>query len=184
MRAPTAGLTAGLFGTLRTRWKLVIWVRAASWPRRSWALRGDAAGERDQHRSVRVAGREGELDAALHVLDAHCDFHERTPDRIEGRAAPDRAPGCRPAQRMQQPVGSHVQEEPELIGLPARARGLVGARVEFHILDQVLHAPARAVHLLVENLSSTFEVGDDEAHVGPHVCRLDAGDDLALLAPA
>src|SRR5438477_521385 len=94
MRAPTAGLTAGLFGTLRTRWKLVIWVRAAAWPRRLWALRGDAAGE---HGGVRVAGRKGELDAALHVLDAHCDFHERTPERVECGAAPDRAPGCCPA---------------------------------------------------------------------------------------
>src|SRR2546427_9235760 len=70
---------------------------------------------------------------------------------------------------MQQPVGSHVQEQAELIGLPARAGGLVGARVELHVLDQVLHAPARAVHLLVKKLSSTLEVGDDEAHVLAHV---------------
>jgi hypothetical protein len=46
-----------------------------------------------------------------------------------------------------------LQEQPELIGLPAVAGGLVGARVELQLLDQVLGATARAVDLLVERLA-------------------------------
>jgi hypothetical protein len=42
---------------------------------------------------------------------------------------------------MQQPVGAGVQEQPELVGLPARARRLVGAREALHVLDQVLGCP-------------------------------------------
>jgi hypothetical protein len=36
---------------------------------------------------------------------------------------------------VQQPVGTHVQEEAELVGLPARARRLVGARAALHVFD-------------------------------------------------
>src|SRR5262249_56979095 len=89
---------------------------------------------------------------------------------------------CHP-QRMQEPVRTHVQEQAELVGLPARARGLVRARAELHVLDQVLHAPARAVDLLVEMLAPACEVGDDEARVGAELGRLDAGDHLLLARP-
>ena len=84
---------------------------------------------------------------------------------------------------MQQPVGAHVQEEPELIGLPARAGGLVGTRPALHVLDQVLGGPARTEHLLVERLAATREAGDDEARVCAHGRGLDAGDKLAPTAP-
>ena len=82
-----------------------------------------------------------------------------------------------------QALGTHVQEEPELIGLPARARRLVGSREALHVLDQVLDGPARAEHLLVERLAAPLEVGDDEARVAAQVRRLDTGDELARAAP-
>ena len=132
---------------------------------------------------MRVAGREGELDPALQLLDAHGDLHEGAPDRLEGGSAPARPLGRRAPERMQQPVGTHVQEEPELVGLPARARRLVGSREALHVLDQVLGGPARAEHLLVERLAAALEVGDDEARVGAQVRRLDTGDELARAAP-
>ena len=39
-------------------------------PRRSWAARGDGSGHGREHGGLRVAGREGELDPALELLDA------------------------------------------------------------------------------------------------------------------
>ena len=85
---------------------------------------------------------------------------------------------------MQQPVGGHVQEQTELIGLPPRARRLVRARVELHVLDEILHAPACAIDLFVEDFCPAWQVGDDEAYVAALLARFDAGDDLAGLAPA
>ena len=84
---------------------------------------------------------------------------------------------------MEEPVGTDVQEQPELVGLPARARGLVRAREAFHVLDQVLGIATCAEHLLVERLAPTFEAGDDEADVGSKSGRLDSGDELARAAP-
>src|SRR5689334_2704391 len=84
---------------------------------------------------------------------------------------------------MQQPVGAHVQEKSELVGLPARARGLVGSREALHVFNQVLGGPARAEHLLVERLAATGEAGDDEARVRAEPRGLYAGDEFALPAP-
>ena len=81
-------------------------------------------------------------------------------------------------------ISPHVKEQAELIGLPAMAGGAVGARVELHVLDEILHAPARAVDLFVEDFCPPWQVGDDEAYVAALLARLDAGDDLAGLAPA
>ena len=85
---------------------------------------------------------------------------------------------------VQEPVSPHVKEQAELIGLPAMAGGAVGARVELHVLDEILHAPACAVDLFVEDFCPARQVGDDEACVAALLARLDAGDDLARLAPA
>src|SRR6266699_544358 len=85
---------------------------------------------------------------------------------------------------VQEPVSPHVKEQAELIGLPAVAGGAVGARVELHVLDEILHAPACAIDLFVEDFCPAWQVGDDEAYVAALLARLDAGDDLAGLAPA
>jgi hypothetical protein len=148
-------------------------------PRRSWTPRGDRTCHRREHGGLRVTGRERKLDPAFELLDAHGDLHEGAPDRLEGGSPTARPLGRRAPERMQQPVGTHVQEEPELIGLPARARRLVGSGEALHVLDQVLDGPASAEHLLVERLAAPLEVGDDEARVAAQVGRLDAGDELA-----
>jgi hypothetical protein len=72
-----------------------------------------------------------------------------------------------------------VKEQAELNGLPAVAGGAVGARVELHVLDEILHAPAGAIDLFVEAFCPAWQVGDDEAYVAALLARLDAGDDLA-----
>src|SRR5262249_59501604 len=46
------------------------------------------------------------------------------------------------------------------------------------------HAPACAIDLFVEDFCPAWQVGDDEAYVAALLARLDAGDDLAGLAPA
>ena len=66
-----------------------------------------------------------------------------------------------------------MQKEPELVGLPPLAGGLVGPRPALHVFDQVLGAPARAEHFLVERLASAFEVGDDEANICAQSRRCD-----------
>jgi hypothetical protein len=45
------------------------------------------------------------------------------------------------------------------------AGSAVGARVELHVLDEILHASARAVDLFVEDFCPAWQVGDDEACV-------------------
>ena len=74
-----------------------------------------------------------------------------------------------------------MKEQAELIGLPAAAGGAVGARVELYVLDEILHAPACAIDLLVEDFCPAWQVGDDEAYVAALLARLDAGDDLGGL---
>src|SRR2546430_11340704 len=85
---------------------------------------------------------------------------------------------------MQEPVSPDVKEQAELIGLPAVAGGAVGARVELHVLDEILHAPACAIDLFVEDFCPAWQVGDDEPYVAALLARLEEGDDLAGHAPA
>src|SRR5262249_24029355 len=85
---------------------------------------------------------------------------------------------------VQEPVSPHVKEQTELIGLPAMAGGAIGASVELHVLDEILHASACAIDLFVEDSCPPWQVGDDEACIAALLARLDAGDDLAGLAPA
>ncbi len=115
-----------------------------SMPLRSWRLRAEPGGDHLQRIGVRQVCRERQLDVRSQLLDAHGDLDKQGADGREGRAAPARFFRRRRAQGMQQPVGALVQEEPELVGLPAMTRGLVGARVELQILDHVLYPPARS----------------------------------------
>src|SRR5207302_10637420 len=81
-------------------------------------------------------------------------------------------------------VTTHVEVQADLSRLPAMAGGAVGARVELHVLDEILHASASAVDLILQDFCPAWQVGDDEAHIAALLARLDAGDDLAGLAPA
>lgn len=76
-----------------------------------------------------------------------------------------------------------MQEQPELVRLPSRARRLVGAREALHVLDQVLGVATGTEDLLVKRFPATFEARHDEADVGTECGRLDAGYELARPAP-
>ena len=59
-----------------------------------------------------------------------------------------------------------MQEEPELIGLPAMTGGAVGCEVGLVFFDHVLHPAPRAVELLVEVFCpAPGDVSDDEAGI-------------------
>ena len=66
-----------------------------------------------------------------------------------------------------------MQEQPELVGFPAVARGAVGLGVEPVLLDHVFNPDAGAIELLVERLGLAAQVGDDKTDVGALRGRLD-----------
>ena len=88
------------------------------------------------------------------------------------------------AELMQQPIGAAVQEQAELVGFPAMARGAVGLGVELVLLDHVFHPTAGAIDASIEQLGAAGQVGDDETDVGAFRCGLDAGDDATFSRPA
>ena len=124
--------------------------------------------------------RQGDTHAGFEFLDAHGDLEEGAAQRLERGPTPERAARRGAAKLMQQPIGATVQKQPELVGLPAVARGAVGRGVELVLLDHVLHPAAGAIELLVKHLGPGAQVGDDEADVGALRGRLDAGDDRAF----
>ncbi len=133
-------------------------VVAARRPRRSRAARGQAGRDLAEGVGVRQMGWERQFDLRFQLLDATRDLYEHEPDRLEGRCPPAGFARGRQPHVVQQPVGAHVQEEAELVGLPAMTGRLVGTRVQLHVFDQILHAAARAVDLLVEVLGPPRQV--------------------------
>ena len=73
-----------------------------------------------------------------------------------------------------------MQEQAELVGLPAVAGCSVGFGVELVILDHVFHSAPGAIDLLVKHLGPAGQIGEDEADVAALRGRLDAGDHRAL----
>ena len=127
-----------------------------------------------------IGRRQRDLDAGFEFVDADGDFEQGPADGLEGCLSPERFPRCGLAKLVQQPIGTGVQEEPELVGLPTVTRCAVGFGVELHLLDHVFHPAPGAIDLFVEMLGPAVQVGDDEAYVGALWAGLDAGDDLAL----
>ena len=66
-----------------------------------------------------IARWKRQFDAGFLFLDTARDLDELTSNGLKGRATPDRTFRHRAAQRMQQPIGTHVQEQAELVGLPS-----------------------------------------------------------------
>ncbi len=88
--------------------------------------------------------------------------------------------GCA-TQFQQQPIGTGVQKQPELVGLPAMARGTIRFGVEFVLLDEVFHTSPSTIDLFVKMLAaSAHQVGDNEAHVCSLSGSLDTGNDQAF----
>jgi hypothetical protein len=104
-------------------------------PHRSRTLSVDASQYQDQRFPVCAGGRQGDAYAGLQLPDAHRDLQERAPERFKSCGSPARIPWGRATQFQQQPVGSGVQEQSELVGLPTMAGGAVGLGVEFVLLD-------------------------------------------------
>lgn len=76
-----------------------------------------------------------------------------------------------------------MQEQSKLVRFPAMACGLVGAGVKLHVLDEVFHATARAVDLLVKMLAPAVKIGDDKADVRAKHRGLDPCDDFFFASP-
>ena len=78
-----------------------------------------------------------------------------------------------------------MQEQPELIGRGLRARGAVGRQMRLPRFDVVFSLTAPAVDILVKDTGvARFQIGDDEACVGPFRADFDARDDPLNAAPA
>ena len=73
---------------------------------------------------------QGDAHAGLELLDAHGDLQECPAQGFECRVAPERAAGRGLAKLVQHPIGTGVEKEAELVGLPAVARRAVGLGVD------------------------------------------------------
>jgi hypothetical protein len=154
-------------------------------PRRSGDQARQAAEDEAEDRLIGRAGRQVDLDLGFHLDDAGGDLDQPQPERIELRNPPRGTPRHRSPQAPQEPVGTGVQEQPELVGGGLGTRSPVGGEVGFPGLDVVFRAAAPAIEVLVEGTSAAVaEVGDDEAGIGALAAGLDAGDDPADPAPA
>ena len=72
-------------------------------------------------RPVRRCARKRDADAGFQHLDPGGDFQEGGADGLEGGGAPTGFSRRCGAQIEHEPVGGSVEEQPELVGLPAVA---------------------------------------------------------------
>src|SRR5260221_13618881 len=99
----------------------------ATAPRGSWPRGGKAAGEQSEDRGVGAGRRQPDADARGALDDAGGELDQAKPQRREFGGFPARALGCGGAQGGEQPVGGGRENEPELIGAGAAARGAEGS---------------------------------------------------------
>jgi hypothetical protein len=85
-------------------------------PRRSGRQLGGAGRQQHEAVPVVVAGRQGDLDPGGELGDPRDDLDQREAEGVELGVAPERGLGRQAAQRVQQPVGRGVDQEPELVG--------------------------------------------------------------------
>jgi hypothetical protein len=69
-----------------------------------------------------------------------------------------------------------------VIGLAAVAGGLIGARVELQVLEQVLGSAAGAVDIVVERLARSLKTGGDEPGIRSEARRLAPREHAAFKA--
>src|SRR3546814_3446553 len=78
-----------------------------------------------------------------------------------------------------------MEEQPQLVGRGLCAGCTICGEMGFPRLDVIFRLPPPAIDLLVEPAGrALFEIGDDEAGVGPLIADFDAGDDPLDAAPA
>src|SRR5215210_5885960 len=110
--------------------------------------------------------------------DPASDLDEMEPEGIQlhpKRSTLDQLP----PQGVQQPVGTSVQEQPELVGHQAWPTQALGLYVQLEVLDPILALPALDVEL-VEVLGPVCPRADQEARVGPLLHDLRLVDDPAF----
>jgi hypothetical protein len=106
-------------------------------PRGSGRQLDGTGGEERPAGLMRIAGRQGHLDPGFQLGDPGGDLDQDQADRVELSGAPERGLGRQTAQRVQEPVGGGVDQQPELVGRGAGAGGPVGGEVQLVRLDQV-----------------------------------------------
>jgi hypothetical protein len=140
------------------------------------------AGEPDEAGLVGVGARQSDLDPGDQFGDPGGNLDQGEAQGVELGGAPERGLGRQAAERVQEPVGGGVDQQPELVGGGPGAGGAVGGEVQLVRLDQVLRLPALAVDRLVKPARRAGDIGDDEAGIGALGGGLDPGDDLARLS--
>src|SRR5438874_7339433 len=137
-------------------------------PRCSGDQARQAAEDDAKDRLIGCARWQVDLDLLFQFDDAGGDLDEAQPQSFELHDAPGRAFGHQPAHRPEEPVGTGVKKEAELVGRRLMAGGAVGGEMVLPRLDVVLRLAARAVEPLIEVLgAATLQVGDDKAGIGP-----------------
>src|SRR5260370_37164560 len=172
-----------LFVWIGRRWGLKAGVgRRGTMPRFSGDQAWQAVEDAAEDRLIGGARRQVDLDLLVQFDDAGGDLDEAQPQSVELHDAPGRAFGHQPAHRPEEPVGTGVKEEAELVGGGLMAGGAVGGEMVLPRLDVVLRLTARAVEPLIELLgAAALEVGDDKAGIVSLAALLDPPH--ARLAP-
>src|SRR5260370_15242783 len=174
-----------LFVWIGRRWGLKAGVgRRGTMPRFSGDQAWQAVEDDAEARLIGGARGQGDLDRLFQFDDAGGDLDEAQPQGVELHDTPGRGFGHQPAHRPEEPVGTGVKEEAELVGRGLMAGGAVGGEMVLPRLDVVLRLTARAVEPLVERLAAAaLEIGDDKASVGSLGAGLDPRDDAFDPAP-
>jgi len=89
-------------------------------------------------RLIGRARRQVDLDLLFQFDDAGGDFDEAQPQSVELHDAPGRAFGHQSVHRPEEPVGTGVKKEAELLGGGLMAGGAVGSEMVLPRLDVVL----------------------------------------------
>ena len=123
-------------------------------PRFSGDQARQAAEDDAKDRLIGGARRQVDLDLLFQLDDAGGDLDEAQPQSVELHDAPGRGFGHQPAHRPEEPVGTGVKEEAELVGRGLMTGGAVGGEMVLPGLDVVLRLAARTVEPLVERLGA------------------------------
>ena len=135
-------------------------------PHPSGAERGERARQAGEEFGLGMTGREGQTDAAGGFYDTGGDLEEPQPQGRELGPGQIALFGNGVAHGQHQPIGSGVQDQPNLIGDGGTAGRAIRRELRLVQLDQVLRLSACAIQAFVEPLGrAVFEIGDDEADI-------------------
>ena len=151
-------------------------------------VHGPAAAKRPANkRKIAASGQAvgNQTRMRLACLDhAGSNLDQPQSQRHELRRSPSGMLGRGGAHCVQQPISGGMENEPELIGAWAAARGPVRGELGLVQLDEVLGLAARAVDRLVEMPGRAFERCDDIARIEALGSGFETGHDATRLGPA